>query len=125
MAPGLLTSIRGTSGPRWTTMYRETSGPLVNVPSIDVGDLTAPCLLPSTRGTSRPLVYYQVQGDLRAFDECTMYRCGDLGLLLCIGGPQGSLSILHFKRLGSRHIHKEIKLRMPMNWMEWTCVKRT
>ena len=30
------------------------------------------------KGTSGPLVYYQVKGDLRAFGVCTMYRCGDL-----------------------------------------------
>ena len=113
MAPGLLTSIGRTS---W---------PLVNVPSIDVGDLRASCLLPSVRGTSGPLVYYQVQGDIRAPGEGTMYGyrgpqgprsrtmykgtsgplvnvpgvdIGDsraLGRQLCIGGPQGPWWMCH------------------------------
>ena len=80
----------GPQGPRFTTMYRGTSGPLVNVKCVDFGNLRASGLLTSIRGTSGPLDYYKVKGNLRAFGECTVYRCGDLGLLLCIGGPQGS-----------------------------------
>ena len=53
----------GDGRPRSTTMYRGTSGPQVNVPCIDVGDLRAPALLPCIGG-------YQAPG------ECTIYRCG-------------------------------------------------
>ena len=140
---------KGVSESRWTTVYRGTSGPLVNVPSIDVGNLRAPLSTSKYKGHLRAPGLLPLIGDLTAPGECTMYRyrgphgprsttmyrgtswallnipcvyVGDLkalGLLLCIGEPQGSLSIMHFKYLDSRHIHKETKLQKAMNWMEW------
>ena len=54
----LLTSKRGTSGSRSTTMYRENSGPQVNVPCIDGGPQGL-WSISMYRGTSGPKVNVQ------------------------------------------------------------------
>ena len=59
-ASRLLTSKMGTSGPGLLPCI---GGPQVNVPCIDVGDLSSPTLLPCIGGSQAP-------------SECTIYRCG-------------------------------------------------
>ena len=56
MAPGLLTNLY--KGDHVDYHVYGTSWSHVNVPSIDIGDLRAPCLLPSIRGTSELPVYF-------------------------------------------------------------------
>ena len=76
MVPVLLTSIKGTSGPQYTTMIRVTSGPLVIAPYREIADRRSP-------------VDNHVYVDLRAPDECPMYGCG---------GPQGPQFTIMYRR---------------------------
>ena len=98
----LLTSKRGPQGPRSTTMYRGNSGPHVNVPCIDVGDLRAPGLLSCIGGSQAPWWVYNVY----------------------MWGPQGPWSNAMYRCEGHQgHFNKKLSCIPNINYLNTKCLK--